>query len=323
MSAARMRAANKADRDSERWAEQQAQRNEQTERLRPVWRDAFDSQEPENQGPDDYAQWVMDGRPGEDAIDVTYVRCDEYLGTKHGWVFKTGGSGLGYYKDGGPEAMHAPKGSLFDLAPVVLKLDGLIPIKDRIGDLNTATMQDDKVKEQKKNARKDKASKSRARRFKEGQAISLSKTVKGEDDSHRELGLWAIDTANPNAWNGATEYFSSSAADFMAVQETRVEASMVADAENTARNLGWSASVAACVQGVGGGNSAGVGVACRKHIGMGISCEERCLPMELKGRFPVRHIGAMCKGGFHLASGYLHSALGIKHGNSDASVVQS
>ena len=68
--------------------------------------------------------------------------------------------------------MRAPKGSTFDLAPVVLKLDGLIPIKDRIGDLNTATMQDDKVKEQKKNARKDKASKSRARRFKEGQAIS-------------------------------------------------------------------------------------------------------------------------------------------------------
>ena len=67
-------------------------------------------------------------------------------------------------------------------------------------------------------------------------------------------------------------------------------------------------------------------MACRKHIGMSVSCEEADLPRTLQGRFMVKHIGAMCKGGFHLASGYLHSSLGIKHKKNldwlqDASVV--
>ena len=40
---------------------------------------------------------------------------------------------------------------------------------------------------------------------------------------HREFGMWAIDTINPNAWEGAFEYVADSRADFVAVQEVRVE----------------------------------------------------------------------------------------------------
>ena len=66
-----------------------------------------------------------------------------------------------------------------------------------------------------------------------------------------------VETANPNAWSGATEHLNSSDADFMAIQETKVEGDAVDDAENLARSLGWSASVSPWLHGAGGGQPAG------------------------------------------------------------------
>ena len=37
------------------------------------------------------------------------------------------------------------------------------------------------------------------------------------------------------------------------------------------------------------------------------------LPEELQGRFTVKHVGAVCRGGLHIGSAYLNSSLGIKH----------
>ena len=52
---------------------------------------------------------------------------------------------------------------------------------------------------------------------------------------------------------------------------------------------------------------------CRKHIGLSESCEDGKLPKELQARYSAKHVGAVCKGGFHLCSGYLHTAVGIDH----------
>jgi len=52
---------------------------------------------------------------------------------------------------------------------------------------------------------------------------------------------------------------------------------------------------------------------CRNHVGMGDSFDEEELPALLKGRFSVKHIGAVCKGGIHFASGYLWCSVGLKH----------
>ena len=211
-----------------------------------------------------------------------------------GWVFKTGCKGLGYYRDGASDeqvmAMHGLKESLRSLEAVVLKLEGLIPFKERmpiverVGNPLEATVQDEEARDRKRKMRKVKASKARAKQVKDSDDTCLSSTFKAKDVSHRKVCLWTIDTANPNAWSGATEYLSSSAADFAAVQETKVEARMTGDAENTARNLGWSASVTACLQGAGGGNSAGVAIACRKHIDMSLSCDDSSLPSALMGQ---------------------------------------
>ena len=69
-------------------------------------------------------------------------------------MFKIGHKGLGYYQDGfrddqGDEEEEA-KDSLGNLAPVTLKLDGLIPDLQRTGKPLEATMQDDEAKEQQK-----------------------------------------------------------------------------------------------------------------------------------------------------------------------------
>ena len=39
---------------------------------------------------------------------------------------------------------------------------------------------------------------------------------------HREEGLWAFDTCNPNAWPGANKYLEKTHADFVVVQEAKV-----------------------------------------------------------------------------------------------------
>ena len=53
----------------------------------------------------------------------------------------------------------------------------------------------------------------------------------------------------------------------------------------------------------------------RNHVGMGVACTEIDLPKELRGRFLVMQLGAVCKHGVHFISGYLHSGMtgGIKH----------
>ena len=43
-------------------------------------------------------------------------------------------------------------------------------------------------------------------------------TVKAGDESHREAGLWAFETVNPNAMPGATEHLALTKADFVVIQ---------------------------------------------------------------------------------------------------------
>ena len=131
--------------------------------------------------------------------------------------------------------------------------------------------------------RKQRKDGSRAAKAREAVELLVEDTtVKLADDSHREKGWWAIDTANPNAWGGAAEILESSSADAIAIQETRVVEQTTKDHENTARNAGWNIAISACGFGEGGGESSGVAVGCRKHIGLSESCSDELLPNELK-----------------------------------------
>ena len=57
------------------------------------------------------------------------------------------------------------------------------------------------------------------------------------------LGLWIIDTSNPNSWSTALKrLLGSSAADVTLVQETKVRANAIASATKKAFHLGWKAT---------------------------------------------------------------------------------
>ena len=66
------------------------------------------------------------------------------------------------------------------------------------------------------------------------------------------IGSCALDTVNPNAWPGAEEVLASSAADFIAVQETKVDLEEKQNKEAAAKGQGWKVSINACASGDGG-----------------------------------------------------------------------
>ena len=262
-------------------------------------------------------EWTEAKENEEQPEWYNFYPCKRYEGTRVGWVYKTGQAGLGYYVDGAPEPKPLDLNGLLwptaGLSPVELKLDELITVKATVGNPVQATTEDEPMKKT-KGARKHGK---QATRGKKGidvvQAYVDSSMVNGSDKSHRAKGWWAFDTANPNALNGATEYLATTGADFVAAQETKVEEADVKEKEQAIKGKGWRAAISPCIRGSGGGKSSGVAVACRNHVGMAESFDDAELPAVLKGRFSVKHIGAVCKGGIHFASGYLWCSIGLKH----------
>ena len=104
------------------------------------------------------------------------------------------------------------------------------------------------------------------------------------------------------------------AADFLGMQETKIaEGDVLAAAEQNARNSKWNVSITPCRVTEVGGKSAGVAVATRNHIGMA-EAEPARLTQDLhqRGRFSIRRVGAICRGGLHLGSTYLTSGIGVE-----------
>ena len=72
---------------------------------RRLWKAEYDSGDPLliGEAAEDYAEWVRNGKEGEQVEPSTFLPCIEFNGSKFGWPFKQGAVGLGYYKDGVPE----------------------------------------------------------------------------------------------------------------------------------------------------------------------------------------------------------------------------
>ena len=95
----------------------------------------------------------------------------------------------------------------------------------------------------------------------------------------------------------------------------RKERQPCADAESSARGAKWGVSIEPCVITEALGKPAGVAVAARSHIGMAMPsavalAADRGCSGPCHGRFRLRHIGAICRGGFFLGSIYLHDSVG-------------
>ena len=249
-----------------------------------------------------YVDWVSNGRQGEEVREQTFLPQDSFSGPKPGWSFKRGSLGQGYYKEGAIHPEPTKPKCTPKIQPVKLNLSGLLQEQNLTGDPRRAALADeaDKCNNSKARARKLKKEKARAGVKADETQISMPEQVGTKDTSHRDEGLWAFDSANPNPWAGAEEYLSFTGADFVGIQETKADAAGVADKEATARNIGWSASLRRCCLGVGGGNSAGVAVACKKHIGMQDPCDENVYPSSCRGRFSVKKLARFAREAFIL-----------------------
>ena len=119
-------------------------------------------------------------------------------------------------------------------------------------------------------------------------------------------GHWAFDTVNGSCWNTAAEYMTISAADFVAIQEAKIPEESITDTEQAARNKGWCTAINPCIITAAEGKSAGTAVCSRTQIGSKNSFADTCNDKLLHARFQMKHFGAVCKGGIHFGSCYLH-----------------
>ena len=139
------------------------------------------------------------------------------------------------------------------------------------------------------------------------------------------MGWWLFDTANANAWGvevaqgkgrGALDFLRRTQADVVGLQETRVATSQrCAEGMAAAKKAKWKTRLREADVTGKGYASAGVAVACRSHFGasdMGGSEVEHD-----RARIAHLHIGAVCRGGMHCFSVYLHTCEGMTARNKE------
>ncbi len=257
-----------------------------------------------------------------------FVAARKFAGARPGMVFKLGSQGIGYYRDDPPILELAPLlRPLRDIPPVVLVLDDLLGVEPCVH--HTANPRAKRRRRARRGARRGLHScrptlgavavpgQEAAAEAESSEADDTSPwhgdgTLSAADARHTAAGLWAVDTVNPNAWPGALEYLGVSGADFVAIQECRVRSQHCADKEASARGVKWSVSVEPCIITTAGSTSSGVAVGARSHIGVSAtSGADDSYSPALDGRFRVRRMGAVCRGGFHLGSVYLHDTVGV------------
>ena len=106
---------------------------------------------------------------------------------------------------------------------------------------------------------------------------------------------------------------ATTAAEIVLTQEVKLQEGYPCEAaEQAARNAKWKLSVEPCLITKAGGRSAGTAVATRNYIGMtkpkAVEATQR---LHAPGRFAMRRVAAMGKGGINCGTPYLNSSVGI------------
>ena len=257
---------------------------------------------------------AMIGEPLQLASDANsstalFLPARKFAGARHGYVFKLGVSGLGYYHDVPFVAVsptiqcpsHAPR----ILRALPLSLDTLVLV-DNAPDSHAPPCVPPCVvpalASVVRRLPRLHPPRGKRRRPSDG-SFHIPRECLLADTDHRTGGLWAIDTVNANAWDGTFEHLGATSADIVVAQETRRRGTQLVDAERQAANAKWSLSLAESAITDASRNSAGVGVAARSHIGVARGPPSSGDP-RLAARYHRRWIGAICKGGLHCGSTY-------------------
>ena len=187
---------------------------------------------------------------------------------------------------------------LADCAPIQVSLDDLMPSV-----ASTATRPDEPdTCLRRKRTSIGRKSKGECLEFEWPSDDSMS----AQSTVHVGAGSRAFETINGSCWNTTAEYRTQSAADFAAVQETNILEDSVCDTEQAARNKGWGTVISPCFLSAVDDKSFGTSVCSRTHIGSRNSFADGRIDKAVQARFTMKHFGAVCKGGIHFGSSYLH-----------------
>jgi hypothetical protein len=164
--------------------------------------------------------------------------------------------------------------------------------------------------------RDGKRSRQRGRRVTSSEDHLFPNEASASDVDWKKLGYWAVDSYNSNTWNKAADALSTSAADYVALQEVREpDPGRCRRLERSARDKGWTASINPARRTEAGGASAGVAILGKK--GHGITAEGcAAVSEDYADRINIKWCSGIRKGGFHLVSVYLWTAEGLTERNA-------
>ncbi len=185
-----------------------------------------------------------------------------FVGARHGWAFKMGQVGLGYYRDGGairvrladhcapPQPRQPRPISLANAINAVSAVHpppphGIEGLEDGyLTWLERRAAQAADVARRRRQPRR--VPRRRAAGRNAGRALPAAAAQSdvmphctAEAEEHRRKGLWAFDCVNANCWDTALKYVQKSAADITGLQETKIRVGEdTAAAQDTAAQLG-------------------------------------------------------------------------------------
>ena len=135
--------------------------------------------------------------------------------------------------------------------------------------------------------------------------------------SHFEAGLFAIDTANTNAYSTARDkVLNRTSADIVCLQEHKLDKAQLANVTSSALQKFWrmAASPAKCIE--KDGLTGGCMVASTNGIGITGHCADAIEPGH-KWCTAAAHAACLCRGGVHIISGWLHHSQGLSAENTE------
>ena len=176
-------------------------------------------------------------------LTASFEASSTFLGAREGMVFSTGDMGTGYYRDlPKPISLSIALGIPMGQCPVVVRLTELVSGADKGDDQGGTPGGPGGGPPEGVGANATRAAK-RKRRAKRGSVrrgpLDATRRQGGQDSGggtarlpgarenmgwsgFKELGLWAIDTVNPNCWAAAKQYLQDTAADAAVVSETKL-----------------------------------------------------------------------------------------------------
>ena len=245
-----------------------------------------------------------------------FTQSRTFNGARPGFVFKTGSSGTGYYKDFAATPSEKPR-------PDVLLLADCVPMPPSTYNYSSCsgpvsymhTLRTHKrARQNRDNMGNRKRPIKRHSRSCPIPPLTSKEAIRDcllGDSWWKKAGLWAVDTYNGNCWaTTKNSIFPRSAADVACIQETKISGCQAeAIIATQASAIKW-----ACVASPALGSSGGCAVSCR--AGIGLSPHPDSLVADgFQHRIKFAHCSAVLRGGFHCGSIYPKDSEGISEGN--------